>query len=228
MVIGGGLEFSGQADGTGFIGAKEIQGHAAQKGEVLSGIAQADQAGILAKGHVKTPMQAVLNAPMGPHGVQDAVTVGGKRRDYVAPLGFNPTGDFSRRFDTGDRRKFRPTGFQPQQFEPVQFADGGAAPRLDSAMALVQGLMQRHLAPAMPRGVHGREKVVQGFGQLRLVVLHGQHVVATARGDLLGNGRLTAHGIDRDDGTFERQRRQQFFDRGDLVRFRFTRALAQR
>lgn len=49
------------------------------------------------------------------------------------------------------------------------------------------------------------------------LLLHGQHVVATARGDLLGNGRLTAHDIDRDDGTFERQRRQQFFDRGDRL-----------
>ena len=105
-VIGGGLEFSGQADGTGFVGAKEIQGHAAHEGEVLSGIAQADQAGIVSKGDVKAPMQTILDALMGPHGMEDAATVGGERSDHVAFLGFNPPGNLSRRFDAGDGSEF--------------------------------------------------------------------------------------------------------------------------
>lgn len=52
-IAGGGLEFSGQADRTRFVGAKEIQGEAAQEGEILGGIAQADYAGIFTEGDIK-------------------------------------------------------------------------------------------------------------------------------------------------------------------------------
>jgi hypothetical protein len=44
-ITGGGLEFSGQADGPGSIDAKEIQGQAAQEGEVLSGGARHEEHG---------------------------------------------------------------------------------------------------------------------------------------------------------------------------------------
>ena len=39
-VVGSGLEFSGQADGARFVGAKEIHAKAAQEGAVLGGVAQ--------------------------------------------------------------------------------------------------------------------------------------------------------------------------------------------
>ena len=48
------------------------------KGEVLGRIAQADETGVFAKGDVETPVQAVLNAPVSTHGMQDAATVGGE------------------------------------------------------------------------------------------------------------------------------------------------------
>ncbi|MDR3300093.1 MAG: hypothetical protein LBU43_08890 [Candidatus Accumulibacter sp.] len=71
-IAGGGLEFSGQADRTGFIGAKEIQGQTAQESEVFSGIAQTDETGVLTKRHVQTPMQAILDPLVGAHYMQDA------------------------------------------------------------------------------------------------------------------------------------------------------------
>ena len=153
---GSGLDFSRQAHGAGFVGAKEVQGRAAQEGEVLGGIAQTDLAGILTKGDVKAPMQAVLNPPMSPHGMQDTATVGGKRRDHIAFLGFNPAGDLAGRFDAGDGGELRPGGFQIEQVEPVQLADGGATTRLKAAVPLVPCLVQRNLAAAIPRGVQDR------------------------------------------------------------------------
>ena len=107
-VIGSSLAFSGQTDGTGLVGAKKIQGCAAQEGDVLSGITRADQAGILAKDDVKAPMQAVLDTPMGPRSMRDSEAVGVDRGDDVAFLGFNATGDLPRRFDVGDRGELRP------------------------------------------------------------------------------------------------------------------------
>ncbi|MBK7562919.1 MAG: hypothetical protein IPI21_00920 [Propionivibrio sp.] len=48
-----------------------------RKGAVLGGVAQANQAGILAKGDIEAPMQAVLDAPVSAHGMRDATAVGG-------------------------------------------------------------------------------------------------------------------------------------------------------
>jgi hypothetical protein len=85
------LSFLGQAESAGSVGAKQVQGQAAQEGDVLGGVAQADEAGILAKRYVKAPLRAVLDAPTVTHGMQDAATVGGQRTDRVAFLGFHPT-----------------------------------------------------------------------------------------------------------------------------------------
>ena len=59
-IVDSGIEFSGKADRSGLVVAKAIQGEAAQEGEMLDGIAQADAAGILAKSHAKVPMQATV------------------------------------------------------------------------------------------------------------------------------------------------------------------------
>ena len=144
--------------------------------------------------------------------MQDAAAVGGEQGDDVAFLGFNVAGDLPHRFDAGDRSELRPTGFQAQQLESVQFVGSGATTRLGSAEALIQGLVQRNRSPLMHWRVQVREEAATNWG----VVLRRQYVVTTARGDLLGNGRLTAHSIHRNDGAFERQQRQQVFDRRDL------------
>ena len=86
-VVGSGLEFSGEADGPGFVSAKEIQSEAPQEGEVLGGVAQTNPACVVAKGHVETPVQAVLDTPVGSDGMQDAATVRGKRTDHVTLFG---------------------------------------------------------------------------------------------------------------------------------------------
>ena len=67
----GALALSRQADFARGIGAEQVQGETAQEGEVVRGIVQADSTGILAEGHVQAPMQAVFDAPMGAHRVQD-------------------------------------------------------------------------------------------------------------------------------------------------------------
>src|SRR5260221_9607999 len=46
---------------------EEVEGQAAQHGEVLGGVADAHPALILTKGHVEQPVDLVFNAPMGAH-----------------------------------------------------------------------------------------------------------------------------------------------------------------
>jgi len=159
--------------------------------------------------------------------MQDAATVSGKRTDHVTLFGRNLSAKVTCRFDAGDRHEPRPARLQAKEVEPVEFTDCGAAPGLDPAMPLVQRLVQRDLSSAVPWCVQRREEVPQRFRQMRLVVLHRQNVVATARRDLRGNRRLAAHGIDRHHRAFQRQGWQQFFDRRDFVRFLFAGALSQ-
>ena len=141
-VVGSGLEFSGEADGAGFIGAKEIQAKASQKGEVLGSIAQTNQACIFAKGHIETPVQSVLDTPMGSDRMQNATTVSGKRTDDVAFLGRNLSAHLACRLNAGDRCELRPACLQAEEFEPVELTDSGAASGFDSAMPPRQSLTQ--------------------------------------------------------------------------------------
>lgn len=96
-------------------------------------------------------MQAVLNAPMGSYGVQDAPTVSRERTDDETFLGCHSAGDLSRRFDASDTGDLRPTRFQARQFKQVQFADREAATGFYPAMTLVQRSVQRPQTPLRPR-----------------------------------------------------------------------------
>ena len=55
-----------------------------QNGEVQGRMILSGSALILAEDHVELPMQIILDAPMGPAGVQDDLRVGRQRRDVEA------------------------------------------------------------------------------------------------------------------------------------------------
>ena len=57
----------------------------------------------------------------------------------------------------------------------------------------------------------------EGFDELGMVILYAQHVVRTAFTNRLRNAGLGAHRVDGNDTAFERQRRQQFGNRRDLI-----------
>ena len=74
-------------------------------------------------------------------------------------------------------------------------------------MPLVQSLIQRDRASAVPRRIQRREEVPKCLRQMRLVILQRQDVVASTVRDLRHSRRLTAHGVDRYHRAFKRQGR---------------------
>src|SRR6266568_8812118 len=94
-------------------------------------------------------------------------------------------------------------------------------------MTLVQRLEGAGGPMRITRSIQRGKEIAQGVGQLRLVVLHRQHVVALGLPDLSGNGGLASHGVDRYHGTLQRQHRQQLLDGRDLVGFFRAGALPQ-
>lgn len=50
---------------------QESEGDVAQDGQVVRGVGGAHAGGILTKGDIEDPMEAVFNAPMGVHGGQE-------------------------------------------------------------------------------------------------------------------------------------------------------------
>ena len=71
---------------TGFI-FEQIQRQMSNGGEVLRGVALAHPAIVLAKGHIQTPMQLILNGPMRANRLGEDLGVGLDRGDEIAPLG---------------------------------------------------------------------------------------------------------------------------------------------
>ena len=68
----------------------------------------------------------------------------------------------------------------------------------------------------------------EGGAERALVAFHGQHVVAAAVDDFLGDFFLASHGVDRDDGSAQFQHFQQLGNRRDFVRLGINRNLPQR
>ena len=137
-IVGSGLEFSGEADGAGFVGAKEIQGEASQEREVLGGVTQADQAGIFAKGHVEAPVQAVLDAPVAADGGTDALCPSRERCNIEARLSLAVGPDLATALDHHDAGEAHPG---MSLLEPIDGADNRHGSGLDAAVALLHGLV---------------------------------------------------------------------------------------
>ena len=85
------------------IGAQEIEGEAAQAGEVFRGVVLAGARAVLVHDHVEHPVELVFDLPVGAHDLGDAG--GGKRlgEQVVARGGGALAVDLARGGDLGDR-----------------------------------------------------------------------------------------------------------------------------
>ena len=72
------------------------------------------------------------------------------------------------------------------------------------------------------------ERLADVLGEMRLVLLDRQHVLAPLANDPGGDLLLAAHGVEGHHGSIEIQQLQQFRNRGDLVGFGVRRHLAER
>ena len=66
--------------------AQHVQGHAADEGEVLSGVVVPGTAGILAKLHIQDPVLLIFDGPVAPHDGGEARGIG-KGAEEIAALG---------------------------------------------------------------------------------------------------------------------------------------------
>jgi hypothetical protein len=79
-------------------------------------------------------------------------------------------------------------------------------------MVITMGAVRLRLWPRHKEALHR-------LLQRGLIALEGQDIVRPLLHNLLGNGALTPHGVDRHHTPLERQEVQEFRNRGDLVGF---------
>ena len=68
---------------------------------------------------------------------------------------------------------------------------------------------------------------LEDIQKLALIAFDGQQIVRACVNNLLGNALLTAHGVDRDQGSLDMQNPEQLRDCSDLVGFLVDPILSQ-
>ena len=169
----------------------------------VRGVASAGAHLIVVEGNIHAPMQTILYRPMGAHRVRHPRRVRRQAAD-VQPL-------LVRRLVSGgalgfDHRK----GFQSRPLlrfrQAVQLIEDVTAARFHAAMALLHAFKEAVRRLGRWMGEETGPEILDGLGQLRLIVFDGQHIVGATRPDSLGNVGLRSHGVDRYRRAFQRQR----------------------
>ncbi len=190
---------------------EEIEGDVAYQCEVVGDMTAATAGVIVAELNIEAPMQTVLDLPVTAYGMSDFLGVRGEAADVVLALDGGPLANRARALDHGEASDVAPLlGF----VEPISDLESLTAADLFAPMAARVRLACAHRDQRRFETDVGQKN---GFEQLRMIVLHAQHVVALTLADLVGNRRLRAHRIDGHDAVFDVERAQQLRDRGDLV-----------
>ena len=108
--------------------------------------------------------------------------------------------------------------------EAVERGVGAASTDFDTAVILDRDLVRRvRRQRSLWIDVGKQDRVVQ----VRMVLLHAQHVMRATLAERAGDLRLGAHRVDRHHAALDRQLGEQFGNRSDLVRLLGDRRLAQ-
>ena len=86
MVPGGDFLFGADATLFGGVLAQEVEGHVAQGGQMVGGVAGAHAALVLAQGDVEHPVEGVFDAPVAADGAGQLGGVWWQAAQVVAPL----------------------------------------------------------------------------------------------------------------------------------------------
>src|SRR3954471_2830581 len=136
-------------------------------------------------------------------------------RQKVADLGF----DFGSAVGAAqglDGKNGVQVGPRPQRLQAGRLGAGEHPSTNQAAMRLVEGVPSGPLRSATAEAGLV-EMLDDSLVAQRVIGLETQQVVGPARQDLLGDGGLAAHGVQRHDAVLQRKLIQQFRDRGDLV-----------
>lgn len=222
LVRGGGKQPLGLDAGfTGRVQPQEIERDVAHQRQVVGDMAGAAACVVIAELDIEAPVQAVLHLPVTSYGMGDLVGLRRQTADVVPALHGGPVADGARALDHGEASDIAPLlGF----VEPIPNLESLAAADLIAPMTARAGLARAHRDQWLLETDMGQK---DGFEQLRMIVLHAQHVVSLPLTDLVGNRRLRAHRVDGHDAVLDVERAQQLGDRGDLIRFLRGRGLPE-
>ena len=92
--------FSVEAFCGSFVGAEQVEGDAAQGGEVGGGVPGAGAAAVFLEAHIEAPVELVFHAPVAAHGAGEPPDVRRQAAEVVAAFGARcAAGDFAHGFD---------------------------------------------------------------------------------------------------------------------------------
>src|SRR5882724_3706003 len=84
------------------VAAGDVEGAAAQDGDVGGAVVAAVARGVLAQRHVELPVQSVLDVPVRAHGLEQGLRRKGARQRKDAHVGLDLAVDDSRRLDASE------------------------------------------------------------------------------------------------------------------------------
>src|SRR6185436_7324467 len=106
MVPACAFELGGERSLAG-VAASDIEGSAAEDGDVGGAVVAAVARGVLAQRHVELPVQSVLDVPVRAHGVEQRLRGKLARERKDAHIGLDLAVDRSRRLDASERLQAR-------------------------------------------------------------------------------------------------------------------------
>jgi len=192
-----------------------------QPGQILSRMTITDSAFVLAKRHVQTPVQRVLDGPMASDERGESSGIRLERADVVTNVAADLVAAFAHPDRQADRSEADPLS---RRIDLVGDRNVVVGQRIDATVSF------EHFHEAVGRRVliHDPEQVVRGRRVQRLLIaFQGQHVVTLSLDDRFGEMPLTAGGIDRDHGTGHLDLVEQRRNRRDFIGFRLGRQLLQ-
>jgi len=173
----------------------------AEHGKVLGPVPGAQPTMIFPKGYIKGPMELVLNPPVFTHGLGKLRGLGREAAQIEALLDGGLPSQGARGLHHPDTAQSWP---RRRLQLGIQVSTDPRTPRLHPPMPLLGLVMIRALA-AVGVGLGSRDKkALDRLLQRRLIALEGQDIVGPLLHNLLGNGALTAHGVNGHNTPFER------------------------
>ncbi|CAI08006.1 possible pseudogene (fragment) of probable glycoside hydrolase, family 10 (Interpro) [Aromatoleum aromaticum EbN1] len=188
----------------GLIEPDEIEHHVAHQRQVMGNVADAAPCVVVTELNIQTPVQPILDFPMTSDRQCDSLGIARQTADVVRALGTGALAHRSHALDDGKAGHVLPGS---SLVEPIGRVIRRTASHFDPSVARARALVRRARRQRAAR-IDVRED--DRVKQLRMVVLHAQHVVCTPLTDGARDLGLRAHRIDGDDAAVDVEHLEQF------------------
>src|ERR1051325_2761605 len=190
---------------------KDVDGELSDDGEVLRAMILATAAGILVEQHIEDPVKVVLDTPVSAGDVEQLLGRQRARSYEVSHFGLGWfAGDLAPALDASDGNQVGEVVLQAE----LRGGHDHGLPSLDAAV---------RSGCSLSRTLRSSGGIDQSLGvveEMASIALDGQHIVAFAVADSLGDVGAEMQGIGRDNSAFQIEQSQHFERAGDLVAVR--------